>query len=178
MKPFTFLLALAASVVSLLPATAAPTQLDYPIHFVSEDGQLHEAGVFFNRGGSGNFSQRIAPQGEDEQQERTTPYDPNTAPKFEAAPGTAPDLGAAISDAVKDPAKVDWSTLLSQLLPVIIAALAGGAAGGSIPWSSIIQTILGSLVKAPEPTKAKVRKAVRRVSKAAAKSKPTPPPSS
>jgi len=148
---------------------AAPNSIDYPILHVSDEGELTVETAFGDR-----FRQRLINRGQPEkgapqqglpEGERTQPYSPETAPKFEAPPadGTVP---APAGEATAEDAGFleDAQPIIEQLLPIIIALFAGGA-GASIPWATLIPAILGLFSKQKPATKAKVRRAVSAAAK-------------
>lgn len=162
-------LALFAYTLTLPFAAAAPNSIDYPILHVTDEGDLTVETAFGDR-----FRKRLINRGSPEkgapqqgvpEGERTQPYTPEAAPKFEAPPadGTVPE---AAGEAVADDAGFweDAQPIIEQLLPVIIALFAGGA-GGSVPWASLLTTLLGIFSKQKPATKARVRRAAAKAVK-------------
>lgn len=88
-----FLILFLALVLSVLTVKsyAQTTPVDFPIGYVAADSD--DATL-----AAGRF-RRSQP---DNEQDRTTPYDPNTAPKFEAPPGS--DIGGVAPSKPSDPA--------------------------------------------------------------------------
>lgn len=148
---------------------AAPTDIDYPILHVTDQGDLTVETAFGDR-----FRKRLinrgqpspgAPQEGLPEGERTVPYTPETAPKFEAPPadGTVPP--PAGEPVVEEAGFLeDIQPIIVELLPIIIALFAGGA-GAQIPWTDIITKVLGAFSKAKPTTKARVRRAAAKAAK-------------
>ncbi len=153
--------ALVALAVGMGIGYAAGEEIEYPIQTVASsepDTDSAEAGVLFKRGGKRGQSP----------EERTEPYDPETAPQFEvippSTPGDSPPPAAAPEPqgaALTPEQKVALKGLFVQAITLVVGAMLGSGAASPF-MKMILEKLLGALGGAaatpPGTTPARVRK--------------------
>lgn len=156
---------------------------------------VQDAGIFNRRQPRSQQANPNCPDGNcgpQDEGERTTPYDPNSAPKFEAPPAdgvvtppaaaptapAAPVVPPAANDAVKDDGAVEEAELTPEqkqmLLSAVVAFVSAlvGAFGGSGGFGPIILKVLEAIAagaSAQVKSRVKARPRARRATKAKTK---------
>lgn len=136
----------ALSLLACVPVASAQVSVEYPIHYVS---QTDDAGLIFNRSRRVLPRNRPAPQPQQPEAPRTQPYDPNTAPKFDAPKQDGTLVENKVTEEAMTPEQKQL--LMSAIVSFASALLAvfthGSTQGGFL--GKLIAGLLSSIGKPP-----------------------------